>query len=195
MSLTGIYRETQLPVPDGQSEQLQIDGYGNLRVAIEGSLSVSGGATEAKQDTGNTSLSSIDTKLTGVATAANQTTANASLSSIDTKTSNIALEATSQLILAKLSSLGPWIDRAAITVDVEPTVTQLPSYACTELKVIADRANTKVIYFGGSTVSSTNSQDLAAREVEIVTQITNSNQFYVTAAAGDTGQKLRIQTR
>jgi len=45
---------------------------------------MSGGATEAKQDTGNTSLSSIDGK---VATAANQTTANASLSSIDTKLS------------------------------------------------------------------------------------------------------------
>jgi hypothetical protein len=41
-------------------------------------------ATAAKQDTGNTSLSSIDGK---VATAANQTTANTSLSSIDTKLS------------------------------------------------------------------------------------------------------------
>lgn len=44
-----------------------------------------GASTEAKQDTGNTSLSSIDTKLSSQATAANQTTGNASLSSIDNK--------------------------------------------------------------------------------------------------------------
>lgn len=70
----------------------------------------SGAATDTKQDVGNTSLSSIDTKLSspltvnvgltdtqlrasavpvsvsGVATSANQTTGNSSLSSIDTKT-------------------------------------------------------------------------------------------------------------
>lgn len=52
-------------------------------------------ATAAKQDTGNASLSSIDSK---VATAANQTTANSSLASIlgqlDNKTSTLATEAT-----------------------------------------------------------------------------------------------------
>lgn len=109
---------------------------------------------------------------------------------------DVAKEATSQSILAKLSSLGPWIDRAVITLNAEPSAaTQLPSYACTELKVIADRSNTQPIYFGGSGVTSLISQDLEAREVEIITQITNSNQFYAVAATGHTGQKLRIQTR
>lgn len=42
-------------------------------------------STSAKQDTGNTSLGSIDTKLTSQATAARQDTGNASLSSIDGK--------------------------------------------------------------------------------------------------------------
>ncbi len=45
-----------------------------------------GGATAAKQDTGNTSLGSIDTKLTSQATAAKQDTGNTSVASIDTKT-------------------------------------------------------------------------------------------------------------
>lgn len=51
-----------------------------------------GGATAARQDTGNTSLAAIDTKLgsalplsTGAATAARQDTGNTSLSAIDTK--------------------------------------------------------------------------------------------------------------
>lgn len=47
---------------------------------------ITGFATGAKQDTGNTSLASIDTKIpASPATAGNQTTANASLSSIDGK--------------------------------------------------------------------------------------------------------------
>lgn len=167
-------------------------------------------ATEGTLQAANNYLQSIDQK---VATANNQTTqityltaiANdvakettqaqvaASVASID---SNVALEATSQLILAKLSSLGPWIDRAVVNVPTEPSsAQQLPSYTCTELKVIADRNNTQPIYFGGSGVSSTLSQDLEARDVEIVTQVTNANQFYVIAASGHTGQKVRVQTR
>lgn len=50
-------------------------------------------ATAAKQDTGNTSLGSIDTKLSSQATAAKQDTGNTSLSSIDTKLSSQATAA------------------------------------------------------------------------------------------------------
>lgn len=46
-------------------------------------------ATEAKQDTGNASLSSIDTKLSSQATAAKQDIGNASLASIDADTGSI----------------------------------------------------------------------------------------------------------
>lgn len=58
-----------------------------LSVAMASTLPT-GAATAAKQDTGNTSLGSIDTKLSSQATAANQTTGNASLASIDAKLTN-----------------------------------------------------------------------------------------------------------
>lgn len=48
------------------------DGSYSLQVSIAASALPTGGATAAKQDTGNTSLGSIDTKLTSQATAANQ---------------------------------------------------------------------------------------------------------------------------
>lgn len=63
-----------------------------MRNLLAGTLTVnlpSGAASAANQTTGNSSLSSIDTKLTGVATAANQGTGNTSLSSIDTKLSTL----------------------------------------------------------------------------------------------------------
>lgn len=47
-----------------------------------------GAANQTKQDTGNTSLSSIDTKLSSQATASKQDIGNTSLASIDTKLTN-----------------------------------------------------------------------------------------------------------
>lgn len=64
-----------------------------------------GAATSANQTTGNTSLGSIDSKLTSQATAANQTTANTSLSSIDTKLSSQATAANQSTANASLSSI------------------------------------------------------------------------------------------
>ena len=94
------------------------------------------------------------------------------------------------------TSLGPWVDHDPVTVPAEPSAAQqLPNYPCSEMKIIADRGNTQPIYFGGAGVDSTKSQDLNAREIEIVTRITNANQFYVVAAEGHTGQKVRVQTR
>lgn len=49
-----------------------------------------GQATAARQDTGNASLSSVDTKLTSQATAAKQDTGNTSLASIDGKVATAA---------------------------------------------------------------------------------------------------------
>ena len=92
--------------------------------------------------------------------------------------------------------LGGWTDHAIVTVPAEPLeATQLPSVACSEIKLIADRGNTQPIYIGGSAVSSANSQDMEKREVEIVTRVSNANEIYVVAAATHTGQKLRYQTR
>lgn len=92
------------------SHAWHVDNAGLGRVDVRASVLPTGAATEAKQDTGNTSLSNIDTKTpalvggrtpvdgsgvtqpisalslplpTGAATAANQATSNSSLSNID----------------------------------------------------------------------------------------------------------------
>lgn len=68
------------------AEQTVVQPDGDLlHATIDASALPTGAATSAKQDTGNTSLGSIDTKLSSQATAVKQDTGNASLASIDTK--------------------------------------------------------------------------------------------------------------
>lgn len=62
-------------------------------------------ATAARQDTGNTSLASIDTKLSSQATAARQDTGNTSLSSIDTKLTSQATAAKQDTQTALLTTI------------------------------------------------------------------------------------------
>lgn len=62
-------------------------------------------STSAKQDTGNTSLGSIDTKLTSQATATKQDTGNTSLSSIDTKLTSQATAANQATELTRLGDV------------------------------------------------------------------------------------------
>lgn len=143
----------------------------------------SGAATEAKQDTGNTSLGNIDTKLpasvgqkamaaslpvvvasdqsavpisavslplpSGAATSANQTTGNSSLSSIDTKTPALgqAVMASSQpvAIASNQSAVpvsGPLTDTQlrATAVPVSASALPLPSGAATESTLAAQSA-------------------------------------------------------
>lgn len=86
---------------DGKATQVVLDSSGNVPVSGTISVDTTGLATSAKQDTGNTSLSSIDGKITavntgavvvsssalpsGAATSAKQDTGNTSVGSIDTK--------------------------------------------------------------------------------------------------------------
>ena len=81
----------------------------------------SGAATAANQSTANTSLSSIDGKITavntgavvisssalpsGAATAANQSTANTSLSSLDTKLGEVQASPTANTVLDRLKAI------------------------------------------------------------------------------------------
>lgn len=74
----------------GIVRHLRVDNTGIVQVAVNSNVLATDAATATNQVTGNSSLSSIDGKLTGVATAANQSTANLSLSSIDTKLSSQA---------------------------------------------------------------------------------------------------------
>lgn len=73
--------------PSGDLKPVAVTASGEI---IVGSSTLpAGAATEAKQDVGNASLSSIDTKLSSQATAANQTTAIAELTSINTDTTSL----------------------------------------------------------------------------------------------------------
>lgn len=102
----------------------------------------------------------------------------------------------SDAVSAAAAALGGWSTHLPITVPDEPNDAQrLPDVECSEIKLVADRGNTKTIYHGDEDVSSINGQDMQAREAEIVTRVSNANEFYVIAAAGDTGQKLRYFTR
>lgn len=118
--LTGIHSDTTSL--DGKTVHVDTGA-----VVVASSALPTGAATAAKQDTGNTSLASIDSKLTnplpvsaallplptGASTAANQTTGNASLSSIDSK------------LTSPLTVTGPLTDTQlrATPVPVSGTVT------------------------------------------------------------------------
>lgn len=80
---------------DDTGKAVPVDSTHPLPVSGSVSVTTTGLATSAKQDTGNTSLGSIDTKLSSQATASNQSTGNTSLSSIDTKLSTVNTNLTS----------------------------------------------------------------------------------------------------
>ena len=79
-----------------------------LAAPTPASSGASGGATEAKQDTGNASLVSIlgqlDSKTSTLATASAQTTGNSSLSSIDGKVATAAKQDTGNTSLSSIDS-------------------------------------------------------------------------------------------
>lgn len=71
---------------DGSNVQVvKTDNTGSVQVDVESSALPSGAATSAHQLTAQTTLDSLDTKLSSQATAAKQDTAQASLTSIDGK--------------------------------------------------------------------------------------------------------------
>ncbi len=80
---------------DGNSDTLKVDN--------SGSSIPTGAATSAKQDTGNTSLASIDTKLSSQATASKQDTGNSSLSTIAGK--DFATQTTLSLLKTKFDDV------------------------------------------------------------------------------------------
>lgn len=117
---------------------------------------ITGFATSAKQDTMQTSLSSIDTKLTspltinlpsGASTSANQTTELASLSSIDGKLTTLnAKDFATQTTLAAQSAklpaaLGQTTMSASLAVTIASNQTSL-SVDCIELPALTALADT-----------------------------------------------------
>ena len=63
--------------PDGKPVVAKGDADGALLVAVSGGVTITGGATEAKQDAGNASLADVDANTDGL--EAGQTTTNAKL--------------------------------------------------------------------------------------------------------------------
>jgi hypothetical protein len=80
-------------------------------------------ATEAKQDTGNTSLGTIATNTTGLATASAQATAATTLSTIATNTSTNATAAGQSSANTKLDTLHTDLTAGLVTIPKSVTVT------------------------------------------------------------------------
>lgn len=131
---TGDHRQVVvLGDPTTNTGVAPVDVTYGLAVDVKRSELPSGAATAARQDTGNTSLSSIDGKVTacntgavvvsssalpsGAATSANQDTGNASLSSIDGKTPALgqALAAASVPVVLTAAQVSTLTPPAAIT--------------------------------------------------------------------------------
>ena len=117
---------------------LKVDGSATTQPISASSLPLpTNAATAAKQDTGNSSLSSIDGK---VATAAKQDTANTSLSSIDGKVATSAKQDTGDTSLnsidGKLSTTanGLKVDNSAVTQPISASSLPLPTGAATAAK-------------------------------------------------------------
>jgi hypothetical protein len=123
---TYVYPQVQVTNPTLATAAKQDTGNVSLG-SIDTKLSSQ--ATAAKQDTGNVSLGSIDTKLTSQATAANQTSANTKLDTIITNTSNTASAAAKLGIVDMLDT--PFLDCSS---------TNIPASASNSLQVVASTA-------------------------------------------------------
>lgn len=114
---------------------LACDDDGNLTLAADIDIDTTGLATGAKQDTGNTSLSSIDTKLSSQATAAKQDTL---LAALQQPTKVTAVTKHDDTDITATASKGLWIgtggdvavkgvgDSAATTLLAVPSGTYIP---------------------------------------------------------------------
>ncbi len=136
----------------GDIRKVKSDSDGNLLMVSTGTPALPlGAATETKQDTGNTSLSSIDGKIpASPSTAGNQTTANTSLStiagdttSIDTKTPALGAAVTAVSVPVNIAS-----DQ---TVPVSAASLPLPAGAATSANQTT--GNTSLSTIAGDTTS------------------------------------------
>lgn len=110
---------------NGDMQGVAVDTDGQLQVDVLSSALPSGAATAAKQDTGNTSLDSIDTKLTSQATAANQTTEIAAIGTMSAKLPS----ALGQTTMADSMSVAIASDQSAVPVANFPTTVDTDSGA------------------------------------------------------------------
>lgn len=156
-------------------------------------------ATAAKQDTGNTSLASIDTKLSSQATGANQATGNASLTTIAAATdvalstrASAANQTTANSSLSSLDGKTPTVGQKAMaasspvviasdqsTLPVSLASSPLPSGAATEATL--STLNGKFGTVGQKTSAGSAPVVLASDQSSI--PVTGSGNFATTNAA------------
>jgi len=117
-----------------------LDGSDNLNVNVQTSTLPTGAATESKQDTGNTSLGSIDGKITVVDTSNVNVTSAALPTNAATETSLSAVNSDTISINGKIPSgltvlsNNLKVDGSAVTQPVSMASAPLPTGAATEAK-------------------------------------------------------------
>lgn len=127
-------------------------------------------ATAALQTTGNSSLSSIDTKLTVVATAALQTSGNASLTTIATSGATSALQTSGNATLTTISSKLTDVSTAALQTSGNASLASIDSK-------LTDGSQLTKIYGDSGAVANTvpaNSY-VTPNEASVVTTLSHSN--------------------
>jgi len=157
--------------------------YG-LAVDVKRSELPSGAATAARQDTGNTSLSSIDGKVTacntgavvvsssalpsGAATSANQDTGNASLSSIDGKTPALgqALAAASVPVVLTAAQVSTLTPPAAITGFATESTLSTLNGKVTAVNTGAVVVSSSALPSGASTLAEQQSQTTSLQLID-----------------------------
>lgn len=120
-----------LPLPSGAATAANQSTNNTSVASIDTKLSSQ--ATAANQSTGNTSLASIDTKLTSQATGTKQDTGNTSLASIDTKLTTLHNDVTSAPALGSASNGWTPVGKNGVTnssVTVKASAGQLGFAIC-----------------------------------------------------------------
>jgi hypothetical protein len=161
--------------------QLKADLTETQPVSLASIPLATGAATEAKQDTGNTSLGSIDTKLSSQATAAKQDdiineldAIQASVDSIDVKlpatlgtktaANSLAVTLASDQVAIPNAVIAGTVTNAQATVGtsaVRATVSgSAPNAARKRLSIKPSKNNTGSIYYGSSSVTTANGLEI-----------------------------------
>jgi hypothetical protein len=137
------------PVTVSNEVEVMNDAFNPLPVSVSSLPLPASAATAAKQDTGNTSLASIDTKMpASPATTAKQDMGNTSLASIDGKIP--AIDNSRVPVVPGLNSGG---HISAQTAATGANYTAFASQACKQLTVMNDTGTTIVVAVGGTGVA------------------------------------------
>ena len=190
---------------DGSNfNDVKVNSSGEMSVTATSFPLATGAATSAKQDTGNSSLSSIDTKLTNVATTTLQTAGNSSLSSIDGKlplslgakagsaslsvvpaTDGVFLVVPSTPAASTISSTQATVGLTAVRATVSGSA---PSATRKKLWIKPSKNNLGAIYIGSSSVTiGTGMEIIGPDRWEI---LNDSNDWYLISDTA--GQVVEI---